>query len=1776
MKKRLTLFLMLQFCLIVTLSLSGFALKIVHNKEIVTQDDCPKPTDIQISDLTKDSAKFNWIDSINSQWEIYVKPSGGSITIPPTGSGVISNNRSITITRTNGVGAVNLQPDVQYEFWIRSVCGLDQNSEWTGPLIFKTLCDTQSLPFWEGFNTSSPTLSCWTVLDKSNKSMQPSSTSKIWRTTTPWDTAPYEGDQYLTFVGAVAAAPFNDFLISPTFQFEDTKYYRLKFHFLTNTVSKNNFDVVLSQNGIEASDFTTLLLAKKDHMTLGGKWEEEKIIIGGINGEVNIGWHIKGNPGSVTTLSLDNIFLEEIACPEPVQLGVKDEDSNSVIILWEDNFGKDWEYTVQKSGGLLPVAGIISANKEITVTKENDGSALEPNTEYEFYVRTNCGNGLYGEWSGPFKFRTACTVLKAPFWEGFNPDSKTLYCWTILDGNQDAINPMGNNIWKAHSIAYEGITGMWFNGTAKVAGEEHDDWLISPTMFFEKNKIYRLKYHYKTGGGASYDYEFEVLLSKAGVNIDKFSTIIVPKKKYKYGSDWIEEIVFVSGIDGDINIAWHITSATATQLSIDNVFIEEVMDCPEPINLGVKDIKNDETTIYWQDDFIATGWEYYIQKTGGKTPATSGVVTNKKENIVSKEFNGSSLVPNTDYEFYVRTDCANGKKSIWQGPFIFTTACGIYNIPFEDGFEESNKTYRCWTIVDGNGDSTSPTGSYIWRTYTSGVRNGTQCMYFYGAAGKTNDDWLISPTFKMSADDYVLKYYYKTSAIATQNSSFEILLSSNGTDIVDFNTTVLPSKIYKEANWKEGVVFFKGIPGDINLAWHVNAVSSCYVYLDDVTLKKVENCPEPFYVTVTNSTTNSIDIEWQQTGGIDDWQVIVVNYGDDETATPLLTQNVMGSPKTTLTGLNTGSPFTIYVRAKCSGNSLMSDWSSPRHTSTKVGGNDECSGAVNIPVNTTLECVKIVSGTLNGATNSVNPKSSCNNGYAGKTDVWFEFTAISNNHKLEIMNLVSISGSSIPNLYAEIYDQPCGSMTASLECSGSFAQSASSYWMLRNLVPGKKYYVRFGSSTAFSDYLFNICITTASDDLAIKVSPNNEKYNEEELVKSVLIKSECNLVSNVQYKVGDGSPSTKSMNTLGYFSKEKSIFPFDEGIVLSTNEVEYVSGPFRGQFSERGTNNFRWGGDDDLKEAINEAGGHPMAYSPNPVMRVTQLEFDFIPVKDSIQFEYLFASNSYASRCSYSCSNAALFAVWLVDTKTGRGQNLAKIEGTETAVTVNTIRDAKKSGILCDSRNEEYYWKHYDNEVDNPLDAPIDFIGFTKAMKSRTIDVIPGRKYHIKLAVMDFCPVVAHSSAVFFKGGSFDIGKLDLGPDLLIDTNNAICKGETVVIKSGFVLSEELKTEIEWYKDGVLIPGANDPDLEVSETGEYAIKVKFPELECESSDSIIVEVYPAISETVHQAETIVVCQQSLQEIAVNLTAVEAAMFAAVDRSIYTTDYYKTAEDAEASENAILNVANYALGKEPQAQILYIRVENTITGCHEVFELHIQPEEGAVPDQLENVSVCAEYVFPATANNQYYYTEPGGQSTRYQAGDVLVEPGEHTIYLLQVNNNENCYEEISYKVSITAPVTADIFEDRTLSCEYYELAPLSEHNSYYTEPERQGTELYEGMQILHKQTVYVYASSDNGLCTDESSFTIDYEDCPIPRGISPNDDGLNDVFDLTPHGVESIKIYNRWGTEVYAHGEGYTTQWHGQSKDGKQLPYGTYYYVIRAHGKIRTGWVQINK
>jgi gliding motility-associated-like protein len=82
-------------------------------------------------------------------------------------------------------------------------------------------------------------------------------------------------------------------------------------------------------------------------------------------------------------------------------------------------------------------------------------------------------------------------------------------------------------------------------------------------------------------------------------------------------------------------------------------------------------------------------------------------------------------------------------------------------------------------------------------------------------------------------------------------------------------------------------------------------------------------------------------------------------------------------------------------------------------------------------------------------------------------------------------------------------------------------------------------------------------------------------------------------------------------------------------------------------------------------------------------------------------------------------------------------------------------------------------------------------------------------------------------------------------------------------------------------------------------------------------------------------------------------------------------------------------------------------------------------------------------------------------------------------------------------------------------------------------------------------------------------------CDIQKGISPNNDGWNEFFDLRYMDVQKLTVFNRYGTKVYSKSD-YKDQWHGQSDSNGILPDATYFYVIDfKNGTSKTGWIYIS-
>jgi gliding motility-associated-like protein len=79
------------------------------------------------------------------------------------------------------------------------------------------------------------------------------------------------------------------------------------------------------------------------------------------------------------------------------------------------------------------------------------------------------------------------------------------------------------------------------------------------------------------------------------------------------------------------------------------------------------------------------------------------------------------------------------------------------------------------------------------------------------------------------------------------------------------------------------------------------------------------------------------------------------------------------------------------------------------------------------------------------------------------------------------------------------------------------------------------------------------------------------------------------------------------------------------------------------------------------------------------------------------------------------------------------------------------------------------------------------------------------------------------------------------------------------------------------------------------------------------------------------------------------------------------------------------------------------------------------------------------------------------------------------------------------------------------------------------------------------------------------FVIPKIDFKIPEGFSPNNDGIDDTWNiLKPFGSKvAVKVFNRWGNEVYRNDD-YRNDWRGKGVGnfmGQDLPEGTYYYIV---------------
>ncbi|MEH6537162.1 MAG: choice-of-anchor L domain-containing protein, partial [Psychroserpens sp.] len=424
-------------------------------------------------------------------------------------------------------------------------------------------------------------------------------------------------------------------------------------------------------------------------------------------------------------------------------------------------------------------------------------------------------------------------------------------------------------------------------------------------------------------------------------------------------------------------------------------------------------------------------------------------------------------------------------------------------------------------------------------------------------------------------------------------------------------------------------------------------------------------------------------------------------------------------------------------------------------------------------------------------------------------------------------------------------------------------------------------------------------------------------FTVEELVLDVLIDSPCAQVSNITFSTGTNFGDD---NGIGYFINDGSIFPFTDGLLLTSGDASSARGPNNNALSDGG---FGWPGDAELDAAVGINSNN-----------ASIIQFDFVPLADSISFDFLMASEEYngSTGGTFECTFSDAFAFLLTDSS-GTTTNLAVLPGTTTPILVTNIHPLNPG---CVAINEEYFGGYTGNNS-----APMSFDGRTIVFTAQS-PVTPGETYTIKLVIADASDT-ALDSGVFIEAGSFNLGG-DLGDDITIAAGTAECGGASIALDTQAPTANHV-----WYKDGIEIIGETSSILNVTEEGTYSVDVVFSG-SCQASDSVFVE-FKSNAEANTPPDLSICSFSGIGDF--TLTDNDDDVLGAQDPADYIITYHLTEQDAIDNVNPLpspyTNVSN--------PQTIHVRIAENTQECFDLTSFDLLFTDLNINNAVTPINEC---------------------------------------------------------------------------------------------------------------------------------------------------------------------------------------------------------------------------
>ena len=387
---------------------------------------CVTPSNTLVENVTATTADFSWNEEASAtlgyDWRVMNEgedPDDANNTPVAEGTTMTSSDTTITIS--------GLSAEVTYDAYVASNCDTNGFSAYSSVVSFTTPCAVQVPDYTETFNGGVIAPDCWLEAGSGDPSTGPMDLgSGLWN-----------DDDYLNDTvasgGSDNSASINlytnnreDWLISPTFDLSGGTYQLVYNVAVTDFANSNEPE----GNGMGTDDVVQMLISEDN----GATWtplmtydvtnipshlgQTEIVDLSSYTG--NAVFAIWATDGTVSDSEDYDFFFDEFivrvppACEVPTNLVADNIVSTSADLSWDEvtaaNSGYEW--VVMTDGedptdtANTPVAtGTTAASTEVTAT----ATGLTPETDYDVYVRSNCGTDNISEYSDIVEITTLPT-----------------------------------------------------------------------------------------------------------------------------------------------------------------------------------------------------------------------------------------------------------------------------------------------------------------------------------------------------------------------------------------------------------------------------------------------------------------------------------------------------------------------------------------------------------------------------------------------------------------------------------------------------------------------------------------------------------------------------------------------------------------------------------------------------------------------------------------------------------------------------------------------------------------------------------------------------------------------------------------------------------------------------------------------------------------------------------------------------------------------------------------------------------------------------------------------------------------------------------------------------------------------------------------------------------------------------------------------------------------------------------------------------------------------